>query len=156
MTVDFSVYSKAETLGANNTDVKRQHNPGESRLCQDKLHPVIGFSGKGYGKNNESLRGYLFTFLIAVGFTLIAGLNTIAPIISNFFLCSDALINSGCFHAPLGSRLASMGRCELGSSVHLNTYHKALSHAVSLTTVQNHIKNFFTVKNLKEQVSDKL
>ncbi|XP_074184057.1 uncharacterized protein LOC109438532 isoform X2 [Rhinolophus sinicus] len=39
---------------------------------QDKLHPVIGFSGKGYGKNNESLRGYLFTFLIAVGFTLIA------------------------------------------------------------------------------------
>nr|XP_019574017.1 PREDICTED: uncharacterized protein LOC109438532 [Rhinolophus sinicus] len=38
---------------------------------QDKLHPVIGFSGKGYGKNNESLRGYLFTFLIAVGFTLI-------------------------------------------------------------------------------------
>lgn len=38
---------------------------------QDKLHPIIGFSGKGYGKNNASLRGYLFTFLIAVGFTLI-------------------------------------------------------------------------------------
>lgn len=30
LTVDFSVYGKAETLGANNTDVKRQHNPGES------------------------------------------------------------------------------------------------------------------------------
>ncbi|XP_014635850.1 PREDICTED: solute carrier family 12 member 3-like [Ceratotherium simum simum] len=70
-------------------------------LCQDKLYPVIGFFGKGYVKNHEPLRGYLFTFLIAVGFILTADLNTTAPIISNFFLCSYALVNFGCFCASL-------------------------------------------------------
>ncbi|XP_070360107.1 solute carrier family 12 member 3-like isoform X1 [Equus asinus] len=70
-------------------------------LCQDKLYPVIGFFGKGYGKKHEPLRGYLFTFLIAVGFILTGDLNTIAAIISNFYLCSYALVNFGCFHAFL-------------------------------------------------------
>ncbi|XP_068117196.1 solute carrier family 12 member 3 [Hyperolius riggenbachi] len=68
-------------------------------LCKDNLYPLIGFFGKGYGKNNEPIRGYLLTFLIASAFILIGELNTIAPIISNFFLCSYALINFSCFHA---------------------------------------------------------
>nr|XP_033797255.1 solute carrier family 12 member 3 isoform X2 [Geotrypetes seraphini] len=70
-------------------------------LCKDNLYPMIGFFGKGYGKNNEPIRGYLLTFIIAVAFILIAELNTIAPIISNFFLCSYALINFSCFHASI-------------------------------------------------------
>ncbi|TDH09232.1 hypothetical protein EPR50_G00084650 [Perca flavescens] len=70
-------------------------------LCKDKLYPFIGFFGKGYGKNNEPLRGYLLTYIIASCFILIAELNTIAPIISNFFLCSYALINFSCFHASI-------------------------------------------------------
>ncbi|XP_056137610.1 solute carrier family 12 member 3 [Lampris incognitus] len=70
-------------------------------LCKDNLYPLIGFFGKGYGKNDEPLRGYLLTYLIAVCFILIAELNTIAPIISNFFLCSYALINFSCFHASI-------------------------------------------------------
>ncbi|XP_068106554.1 solute carrier family 12 member 3-like [Hyperolius riggenbachi] len=70
-------------------------------LCKDKLYPIIGFFGKGYGKNNEPIRGYLLSFLIAIAFILIAELNTIAPIISNFFLCSYALINFSCFHASI-------------------------------------------------------
>ncbi|XP_063312564.1 solute carrier family 12 member 3-like [Pelobates fuscus] len=70
-------------------------------LCKDKLYPVIGFFGKGYGKNNEPIRGYILTFIIAIAFILIAELNTIAPIISNFFLCSYALINFSCFHASI-------------------------------------------------------
>ncbi|KAM9182735.1 solute carrier family 12 member 3 [Mergus octosetaceus] len=70
-------------------------------LCKDQLYPLIGFFGKGYGKNNEPIRGYMLTYVIAVGFILIAELNAIAPIISNFFLCSYALINFSCFHASV-------------------------------------------------------
>ncbi|XP_077423297.1 solute carrier family 12 member 3 isoform X2 [Vanacampus margaritifer] len=70
-------------------------------LCKDELYPLIGFFGKGYGKNDEALRSYLLAFIIAVCFILIAELNTIAPIISNFFLCSYCLINFSCFHASI-------------------------------------------------------
>ncbi|XP_008278454.1 solute carrier family 12 member 3 [Stegastes partitus] len=70
-------------------------------LCQDNLYPLIGFFGKGYGKNQEPIRGYLLTYIIAICFILIAELNTIAPIISNFFLCSYSLINFSCFHASI-------------------------------------------------------
>ncbi|XP_037307266.2 solute carrier family 12 member 3 [Pungitius pungitius] len=70
-------------------------------LCKDKLYPFIGIFGKGYGKNEEPLRGYLLTYVIAACFILIAELNTIAPIISNFFLCSYTLINFSCFHASI-------------------------------------------------------
>ncbi|XP_038597036.1 solute carrier family 12 member 3-like [Tachyglossus aculeatus] len=159
-------------------------------LCQDKLYPLIGFFGKGYGRNQEPLRGYLLTFLIAIGFILIAELNSIAPIISNFFLCSYALVNFSCFHASLthspGWRpsfrwfspwlsLAGSLLCLLimflltwwaalaavllvlllllyssyrkpdvnwGSSVQASSYHMALSYSVSLTSVQDHVKNF--------------
>ncbi|XP_069018545.1 solute carrier family 12 member 3 isoform X1 [Embiotoca jacksoni] len=70
-------------------------------LCKDQLYPLIGFFGKGYGKNHEPLRGYLLTYVIAACFIIIAELNTIAPIISNFFLCSYSLINFSCFHASI-------------------------------------------------------
>ncbi|XP_022601917.1 solute carrier family 12 member 3 [Seriola dumerili] len=70
-------------------------------LCKDKLYPLIGVFGKGYGKNDEPLRGYLLTYIIAACFILIAELNTIAPIISNFFLASYSLINFSCFHASI-------------------------------------------------------
>ncbi|XP_077041085.1 solute carrier family 12 member 3 isoform X10 [Agelaius phoeniceus] len=70
-------------------------------LCKDQLYPLIGFFGKGYGRNSEPIRGYMLTYVIAVGFILIAELNAIAPIISNFFLCSYALINFSCFHASI-------------------------------------------------------
>ncbi|XP_004704711.1 solute carrier family 12 member 3 isoform X2 [Echinops telfairi] len=70
-------------------------------LCEDQLYPLIDFFGKGYGKNREPVRSYLLAYAIAVAFIIIAELNTIAPIISNFFLCSYALINFSCFHASI-------------------------------------------------------
>ncbi|XP_048706380.1 solute carrier family 12 member 2 isoform X2 [Caretta caretta] len=70
-------------------------------LCKDNIYPGLLMFAKGYGKNNEPLRGYILTFLIALGFILIAELNVIAPIISNFFLASYALINFSVFHASL-------------------------------------------------------
>ncbi|KAM6388081.1 solute carrier family 12 member 1 isoform 3-T4 [Pluvialis apricaria] len=68
-------------------------------LCKDNVYKGLHFFAKGYGKNNEPIRGYVLTFVIAMAFILIAELNTIAPIISNFFLASYALINFSCFHA---------------------------------------------------------
>ncbi|KAM4553252.1 solute carrier family 12 member 3 [Fundulus diaphanus] len=70
-------------------------------LCKDHLYPLIGFFGKGYGKNDEPLRAYFLTYIIAACFIIIAELNTIAPIISNFYLCSYSLINFSCFHASI-------------------------------------------------------
>uniref|UniRef100_A0A4W4G1R2 Solute carrier family 12 member 1 n=1 Tax=Electrophorus electricus TaxID=8005 RepID=A0A4W4G1R2_ELEEL len=68
-------------------------------LCKDNIYKALHFFAKGHGKNNEPIRGYVLTFVIAVAFILIAELNIIAPIISNFFLASYALINFSCFHA---------------------------------------------------------
>nr|DAZ85679.1 TPA_exp: sodium chloride co-transporter b [Petromyzon marinus] len=70
-------------------------------LCRDQLYPGISFFGRGFGKNDEPIPGYVLTFFIAAGFILIAELNTIAPIISNFYLASYALINFSCFHASI-------------------------------------------------------
>ncbi|XP_071982102.1 solute carrier family 12 member 3-like [Engystomops pustulosus] len=159
-------------------------------LCEDKLYPVIGFFGKGYGKNNEPIRGYILAFIIAIAFILIAELNTIAPIISNFFLCSYALINFSCFHASitnspgwrpsfryyskwtslfgaivsivimflltwwaaiiavaiviilLGYVTYKKPDVNWGSSVQAGAYNMALTYSVSLTGVQEHVKNF--------------
>ncbi|XP_028274253.1 solute carrier family 12 member 2 isoform X2 [Parambassis ranga] len=72
-------------------------------LCKDNIYPGLTMFAKGYGKNNEPLRGYILTFGIALAFILIAELNTIAPIISNFFLASYALINFSVFHASLAN-----------------------------------------------------
>ncbi|KAL0149759.1 hypothetical protein M9458_054949, partial [Cirrhinus mrigala] len=76
---------------------------GARALCKDNIYPGIAIFGKGYGKNNEPLRGYFLTFGIALAFILIAELNVIAPIISNFFLASYALINFSVFHASLAN-----------------------------------------------------
>uniref|UniRef100_A0A3Q2X0J5 Solute carrier family 12 member 10, tandem duplicate 1 n=1 Tax=Haplochromis burtoni TaxID=8153 RepID=A0A3Q2X0J5_HAPBU len=160
-------------------------------LCKDNVYPYIIFFAKGYGKNNEPLRGYILTYLIAVAIILVAQLNIIAPIISNFFLCSYALINLSCFHASLvnspGWRpafkyynkwtalygaLASIAlmfaftwwaalitwtvisllflyiaylkkpNVNWGSSIQASSYNMALSFSVSLTDVNDHVKNF--------------
>ncbi|XP_065169631.1 solute carrier family 12 member 2-like [Atheta coriaria] len=70
-------------------------------LCKDKLYPKIEWFAKGYGQNNEPVRGYILTFVIAVAFILIGELNLIAPLISNFFLAAYTLINFSTFHASL-------------------------------------------------------
>uniref|UniRef100_A0A671X729 Solute carrier family 12 member 2 n=1 Tax=Sparus aurata TaxID=8175 RepID=A0A671X729_SPAAU len=72
-------------------------------LCKDNIYPGLSMFAKGYGKNNEPLKGYILTFVIALAFILIAELNIIAPIISNFFLASYALINFSVFHASLAN-----------------------------------------------------
>ncbi|KAG7221458.1 hypothetical protein INR49_017227 [Caranx melampygus] len=159
-------------------------------LCRDKIYPYIVFFAKGYGKNDEPLRAYILCYLIAVGFILIGNLDTIAALISNFFLCSYCLINFSCFHASItnspGWRPAfhyyskwtalfgavicvvlmfaltwwaalitfsvifflfgyvnyNKPQVNWGSSVQAGTYNMALSYSVSLSGVEDHVKNF--------------
>ncbi|KAK2862945.1 hypothetical protein Q5P01_002478 [Channa striata] len=159
-------------------------------LCRDKIYPYIGFFAKGYGKNDEPLRAYILCYVIAVAFILIGELDTIAALISNFFLCSYSLINFSCFHASITNSpgwrpsfhyyskwTALFGavisvvlmflltwwaalvtfsiivflfgyvnynkpNVNWGSSVQAGTYNMALSYTVSLSGVEDHVKNF--------------
>ncbi|XP_049457361.1 solute carrier family 12 member 1 [Epinephelus fuscoguttatus] len=159
-------------------------------LCKDNIYKILHFFAKGYGKNNEPIRGYILTFIISVGFILIGNLNTIAPIISNFFLASYALINFSCFHASYAkspgwrpaykyynmwlSLVGALLCCVVmfvinwwaalltyaieillyiyvtvkkpdvnwGSSTQAVTFVSAVSNALSLSGVEDHVKNF--------------
>ncbi|XP_013140300.1 PREDICTED: bumetanide-sensitive sodium-(potassium)-chloride cotransporter-like [Papilio polytes] len=70
-------------------------------LGVDRIYPGLIFFSKPYGKHGEPYRGYVLTFLVSLLFLLIANLNTIAPLITNFYLASYALINFCTFHAAL-------------------------------------------------------
>ncbi|XP_078036652.1 sodium potassium chloride cotransporter [Augochlora pura] len=70
-------------------------------LGQDRIYPGLIYFSKGYGKHGEPYRGYILTFFVAALFLLIANLNAVAPLISNFYLASYALINFCTFHAAL-------------------------------------------------------
>uniref|UniRef100_A0A8C4EM39 Solute carrier family 12 member 1 n=1 Tax=Dicentrarchus labrax TaxID=13489 RepID=A0A8C4EM39_DICLA len=159
-------------------------------LCKDNIYTILHFFAKGYGKNNEPIRGYVLTFIISVAFILIGDLNMIAPIISNFFLASYALINFSCFHASYAkspgwrpgykyynmwlSLLGALLCCVVmfvinwwaalltyaieillyiyvkvkkpdvnwGSSTQAVTFVSAVSNALSLSGVEDHVKNF--------------
>lgn len=72
-------------------------------VCKDNLFPAMEKFGHGIGPNEEPVRAYVLTFLIAVGFILIGDLNAIAPFITNFFLISYALINYACYAGAVGN-----------------------------------------------------
>ncbi|KAJ0175066.1 hypothetical protein K1T71_009207 [Dendrolimus kikuchii] len=65
----------------------------------DRIYPGLIFFSKPYGRYGEPYRGYVLTFLVSAVFLLIADLNKIAPLITNFYLASYALINFCTFHA---------------------------------------------------------
>ena len=71
-------------------------------VCKDGVFKGLEFFGKGTGPNDEPRRAYCLAFVISACFIAIGQLNVIAPIISNFFLMSYALINYSVFAASLG------------------------------------------------------
>merc|ERR1719430_2645174 len=70
-------------------------------LARDKLYPRIEFFAQGMGANNDPVRGYVLVFLISLGCILIAELNFVSSLLSNFFVCAYALINFSVFHASI-------------------------------------------------------
>ena len=78
---------------------------GAPRVLQavgkDKIYPFANFFAKGYTANNDPFRGYILVFIIAFAFVMIASLNAISVIASNFFLAAYALMNLSCFHSSM-------------------------------------------------------
>ncbi|CAF4213341.1 unnamed protein product [Rotaria socialis] len=70
-------------------------------VCRDMIFPRLKYFSVGNGKSDEPIRAYFLTYFVAVAFTAIGELNRIAPIISNFFLMTYALVNYACFDASL-------------------------------------------------------
>ncbi|XP_006810477.1 solute carrier family 12 member 2-like, partial [Neolamprologus brichardi] len=53
-------------------------------LCKDNIYPGLQMFAKGYGKNNEPLRGYILTFGIGLAFILIGMASLIACLLIAF------------------------------------------------------------------------
>eukprot|EP00792_Barthelona_sp_PAP020_P005063 TRINITY_DN2475_c0_g5_i1.p1 TRINITY_DN2475_c0_g5~~TRINITY_DN2475_c0_g5_i1.p1 ORF type:complete len:976 (+),score=283.61 TRINITY_DN2475_c0_g5_i1:60-2930(+) len=68
-------------------------------LARDKIFPFVNPFAKGRESDDNPIRATVLTFVIAFGFVLIGNLDAIAPLISNFYLTSYALINYSTFAA---------------------------------------------------------
>jgi hypothetical protein len=86
------------------------------------LFPYITWFGKGFGKGDEPRRGYFLAFIMSVFVVLVAELNLIAPVISNFFLASYALINYACFDNSMAN---SPGKFLLNMLIKLQAFRLA-------------------------------
>merc|ERR1719391_1790769 len=70
-------------------------------LAKDNLYPGLHFFAAGYGANNDPFRGYALVFVISTGCILIAELDAVSSLLSNFFVAAYALINFSVFHASI-------------------------------------------------------
>uniref|UniRef100_A0A914CBT2 Solute carrier family 12 member 3 n=1 Tax=Acrobeloides nanus TaxID=290746 RepID=A0A914CBT2_9BILA len=139
-------------------------------VCKDKLFPYIGYFAKGYGPNNEPRKAYVMVYLLACGIILIGDLNAIAPFITNFFLCTYALVNYACFDCSytkspsfrpsfkyynmyislLGAVLCLMSMfliswettVNFGGTDQVHTYRSALTYVRKLDHLQEHVKTY--------------
>ena len=67
-------------------------------LARDNIFNRIRFLGRGSGKNQEPRRAVILTFVIAQVAILLADLNTIAPLITMFFMITYCLLNLATFY----------------------------------------------------------
>ncbi len=70
-------------------------------VAKDRLFPGIESFSKGYGSNNDPVRGYILVFIISLICILIGDLNVVSSLLSNFFVAAYALINFSVFHGDI-------------------------------------------------------
>jgi len=78
---------------------------GAPRVLQavgvDKLYPGVHWFSYGANANNDPYRGYILVFIVAFALAMVASLNAVGIIASNFFLAAYALMNLSCFHSAI-------------------------------------------------------
>ncbi len=78
---------------------------GAPRILQavgkDQVFKSLGFFGQGDGPNNEPRRAVVITFVIAQAGILLGDLNTIAPIITMFFMITYGYLNLATFYESI-------------------------------------------------------
>ena len=70
-------------------------------IARDDLIPQLAFYKKSYFSNEEPLRGYVTVVIIAFICITCLDLNTVSPIVTNFFLVQYGLINYSVYHAHI-------------------------------------------------------
>ncbi|KRY65812.1 Solute carrier family 12 member 2 [Trichinella pseudospiralis] len=70
-------------------------------VCKDRLYPYIHVFGQGSGSMQEPRRATILVAVIGLAVIAVGDLNTVAPLISNLYLASFALINYACFDGSL-------------------------------------------------------
>ncbi|XP_061403574.1 solute carrier family 12 member 3-like isoform X1 [Lethenteron reissneri] len=70
-------------------------------VARDNIYPGITIFGKGYGRNQEPIFGYLLAYTIGICFICIADLNLISPITACCFLNTYVILNFSVFHSSV-------------------------------------------------------
>jgi amino acid transporter len=70
-------------------------------VARDDILPQLAFYKKSYFAQQEPLRGYLTVVLIAFICIIALDLNTVSPIVTNFYLVQYGLINYSVYHAHI-------------------------------------------------------
>jgi amino acid transporter len=70
-------------------------------VARDDILPQLAFYKKSYFSKEEPLRGYLTVVFIAFICIIALDLNTVSPIVTNFYLVQYGLINYSVFHAHI-------------------------------------------------------
>eukprot|EP00484_Ammonia_sp_Unknown_P018199 CAMPEP_0197031262 /NCGR_PEP_ID=MMETSP1384-20130603/10322_1 /TAXON_ID=29189 /ORGANISM="Ammonia sp." /LENGTH=1120 /DNA_ID=CAMNT_0042460769 /DNA_START=114 /DNA_END=3476 /DNA_ORIENTATION=+ len=66
-------------------------------VCQDRLFPPLTYFAKGREKDGEPVRAYFIVYLLCFLSILTGDINVIAPLITNFFLITYAVMNYSTF-----------------------------------------------------------
>ena len=72
-------------------------------LANDRLFPLLTFFGTGHGPTNNPRRGIVLTGIIALVTIMLGDLNTIAALVSMFFLVSYGLLNYATYVEAVGA-----------------------------------------------------
>ena len=70
-------------------------------LAKDDIFPYLEAFSVGHGKNNDPFRAYIAVFGISLICILIADLDFVSSLLSNFFIAAYAPINFSVFHASV-------------------------------------------------------